>query len=402
MKHSICMIVFSHFKSDSRVKREALALSSAGYDVYCIGIRKKGEEKYSSYKNVNTINIMQWINVFPQGSIFRYFIGFFFFPMIAFFQLLRLHLKRIKISVIHAHNPPDHLILAGLFSKIFLRTKLILDRHEPYALQIVSNLNLSTKSLIFKLVQFYEKVTYLFVDCIIVVNNLEFNDVKEISPRKEILIIRNSLDIDKIRNLSSEKPKDKASFNILYQGFVSKRRDVDTIIFAIKELKDKIPNLECNIFGSGNFLKEAIQITKELGISDFCKFNGWVEQSVLFEKIKDADVCLITLKDIPVYHRATPNKLFEYMYYDKIIISADLPSLRDMAQDCSLFYIPGDHKSLEKQILRVWEKPDILQNLKSKMEQLVKQNDWKIDKEILLKEYKSLLREPKKTVRKKM
>jgi len=395
MKESICMIVFSHFSSDSRVKREAFALSATGYEVYCIGLGKRGEEKHSTIKNINTINIMKWIDAFPQGSIMRYFIGFFFFPVLAFFHLLRLHIKKINIAVIHAHNPPDHLILAGLFSKLIFKSKLILDRHEPYALQIISNLHLSTKSIVYKLFRLYEKIAYSIVDCIIVVNILEYNDVREISPNKEILIIRNSLDIDRIKNLPSEVPKNKNSFNVLYQGFVSKRRDVDTIINSIKGLEDEIPNLECNIFGDGNFQKEAIQITENLGMDGFCKFHGWVDQSVLFEKIMDADVCLITLKDIPVYHRATPNKLFEYMFYKKTIISADLPSMRYMAQDCSLFYIPGDHKSLEKQILNIWKNPDILKNSQNKMEQLVKQNDWKIDKEIMLKEYKTLLQNPK-------
>ena len=58
----------------------------------------------------------------------------------------------------------------------------------------------------------------------------------------------------------------------------------------------------------------------------------WIKQNELLNIMKESDVFLLTLKDIPVYHRAAPNKLFEYIFAKKPIIAAKLPTILSLTE----------------------------------------------------------------------
>jgi len=392
-KNSVCMLLFSHFESDARPRREAISLREQGFQVYCISLGKKNEKKVTINNDIVLIKKLKWIENLPQGSFIRYIISFTIFVIVCFFELLRLASKGIRFDVIHIHNPPDHLVFAALPFKLFFKTKIILDRHEPFALQIISNLNKSTNGVLYKILRIYEKFSYKFVDLIFVVNKIEYTDVNDLMKNKKIRIVRNSFDKQRLRVDNEKKPfnADYETYTVLYQGFISKRRDIDTIIHAIKILKDKIPKIRCVIIGDGDYLEEAKIESEKLGLKSTINFYRWMNQNELFELIRKANLCLVTLKDIPVYHRATPNKLFEYMNFKKPIIVADLPSLRDLSQGVCLFYNSEDPQCLADKILFVYNKPSKISKLIQKMDVVLEKNLWQIDEQVLISAYNEII-----------
>lgn len=266
-KKNIAMIVYSHFESDVRVKREAYSLSSEGYNVYCISLRLKNEERYEDRNGVKVIKLFKWLSIIPKGSLLRYIIGSSLFILASFIELLKIKKSKVNFHVIHIHNPPDHLILSGLLFKWIYNATLVLDRHEPFALQIVSNLGKSEESILYKILSAYECIVYKFVDYFIVVNNIEKNDVRLITNNKPVYTIRNSFNntINNNKIQGRERVENEHHFLILYQGFISERRDIDTLIEAIDILRKKYSDIRCYIIGDGDYLQKSIDMVKKEG-----------------------------------------------------------------------------------------------------------------------------------------
>ncbi len=109
-----------------------------------------------------------------------------------------------KISAIHVHNPPDHLILVALPFKRLYNTKIILDRHEPFALQIISTLGFSIKSFLFKLLKVYGKICYFFSDGIITINRIDKEVIQRIIKEKNIITVGNYLDFTKYQEKNTK------------------------------------------------------------------------------------------------------------------------------------------------------------------------------------------------------
>ncbi|MHA1223675.1 MAG: glycosyltransferase [Candidatus Heimdallarchaeaceae archaeon] len=389
---NICMIVLSHYEGDPRVKREAKSLIKNGYNLYCISLRKKGEPKERDVDGVKVIKIMKWLQKFPQGSIFRYLFGFTFFIIDSFFTLLKLNLCGVKFDVLHFHNPPDHLVFIGIFHRLFKRSKIILDRHESFALQVLGNLNIQRQGFLYNLLKFYEKINCMIANAVILVNRMELEDLEAMLPNKSIFLVRNSLDIENIKIHEDIETKEDNYFTVLYQGYIAKKRDLNTVVEAIKIADESIPKLRCLILGDGEYLENLKILVKEKGIEDLIEIRGWVDSSIVIKEIKKADVCLITLTDTPAYRRATPNKLFEYMYFKKPIIAANFEYLKELSEDTCLYYQPSNSSDLAKKIIETYKFPDFLANKLERMSEVLKHNLWELDEKNLLECYKFLIK----------
>lgn len=387
------MIVFSHYESDSRVKREAQSLSQNGYNIMCISLGEKKEKKIKIYdSNITVIKKMHWLHRFKKGSFIRYLIGCTLFFFVSFIEMLKIHSKH-KINLIHIHNPPDHLTFIALPFKLLYNSKIILDRHEPFAIHFISKIGFSLKSVLFSFLLAYEKLSYLFIDAIITINDIERLDVKRIASRKKIVIIKNSLDItlfqkSNVNNLSNEN---RDEYIILYQGIISLKRDIDTLIYAVKKIITEIPDLKCYIIGNGDYLDEAINLTEKLSLEKTFIFSKkWLKQCELIKLMAKADIFLLTLKDIPVYHRAAPNKLFEYMYLNKPIIAANLPIIRKLTENTCYYYQSENPNDLGEKILMLRKNPDLFCSEKGNYNEILKNNAWEIEEKKLLLLYQEL------------
>lgn len=387
---NVCMIVLSHYEGDPRVKREANTLIKNGYNVYCISLRKEGEPKTTIVEEVKVIKTMKWLQKFPQGTLLRYLFGFTFFIIGSFFKLIKLNITGVKFDILHFHNPPDHLVFTGIFHRLFKRSKIILDRHESFALQVLGNLNIQKQGFMYKLLRFYEKINCKIANAVILANKIEQRDLEEMLPKKAGYLVRNSLDIETIKIHDEVVSENSDFFTVLYQGYIAKKRDLDTVVDAVKQAKVEIPKLRCVILGDGEYLENLRISVKEKDIEDFIEVRGWVDNSIVIKETKKADVCLITLIDTPAYRRATPNKLFEYMYFNKPIIAADFEHLKELSEDTCLYYQPSNTADLANKIRLAYEHPKLLQDKLKKMSTVLKKNLWEVDEKKLLECYDTL------------
>lgn len=386
---NICMLSFSHFEKDPRVQREAFTLANNGYSVYCICLRNKDDTKYKEYKGIKLIQVLKFVSKIPKGSLSRYFFGFFIFPFVSLVNLFKLKTQIKKISAIHVHNPPDHLILTALPFKILFKTKVIMDRHEPFALQIISTLGFSTTSFLFKLLKVYEKNFNFFSDGIITINRLDNEEMQKMFKRKTVITIGNYLDFTQYQEQNRSVRK-KKKVSLIYQGLISKKRDIGNLILGLKYFNEKFENFECLIFGDGDYVEEMNKAIIEYHLENHVIYRGWITRTDLMNEIKNADICIITVKDLPIYKMYTPNKLFEYMYYRKKIIAPNIEFLKELSNNSCYFYEIEDPKDLATKLFEAISSVKEFEEKLTKMSQALDDHNWRNEQEKLVEFYSTI------------
>lgn len=168
-------------------------------------------------------------------------------------------------------------------------------------------------------------------------------------------------------------------------------KGVENILEAAVELK-KMNHKVCVwiVGGPDVAVKELKGKAEKSGLTDReVVFHGRIEPSLVSSALWACDVCVYPAP--ASRHRyfmrdTSPLKLFEYMAAGKPMICADIPPVRDIVDEQSaLLYKPGNTEMLARQIETVLSDPAAAKKRADNAREIVKNHDWKIRMERILK-----------------
>jgi len=113
------------YPHDSRVRKEAASLTEAGFGVTIIA--PAGEDQ-PARDVVDGVTVYRYPRP-PGGEELIGYLWEYGYSMVAMFVLSLAALVREGFGVVHAHNPPDTLVLIGLFYKL-LGKRFVFDHHD--------------------------------------------------------------------------------------------------------------------------------------------------------------------------------------------------------------------------------------------------------------------------------
>jgi len=122
---NICIITYSLYEMDPRVRREAESLVNRGDEVDVICLRAEGKGKYGRISGVNIYRIQQ---CFEEKRPIDYIRNILFFFFISAFKVTVLFLKR-GYDLIHVISYPDFEVFANFIPKLF-GAKVVINIHE--------------------------------------------------------------------------------------------------------------------------------------------------------------------------------------------------------------------------------------------------------------------------------
>lgn len=301
-------------------------------------------------------------------------------------KLLKLNKKR-KYSHVHVHNPPDTLVFAALPLKLLKNVTLILDVHDPMPEIFASRFEKNMDSLVVKSIKLLEYFCCRLSNKVITVNDTIFDNFQE-SGINNVFVVMNSPD----ENLFTKKKRTtckedfglQGKFIVLYEGSIMKRRGLQTLVDAINHIKDEIPNICCLIVGDGDYLATIKNKVNELKLDDQVQLLGRRPVEEMPEYIAISDVCVIPFTDTPINNIGTPNKLFEYMIYEKPIIIPKLKAMSELlSEDECLFFNPGDSQDLAKCIHKVYSEPNEIIKIIINYKKVYNACEWNVMKQRL-------------------
>jgi len=331
------------------------------------------------FKNKEKINLNLIFAPVLIDYVYHYcgsFLSNLIFDLWASLKLVQLN-KKNKIDLVYFF-PETQPLLSTSIAKI-VNTKRVYDlesstiqRNEFYNLKIKPKTYSLYKSIFKKIDHFFALTEGL---------KRELIDLYQINPQR-ISINPDGVDLS-LFNPGKLKKDDK--FNLLYVGSISNLREIEYLVLAVGNLKEKIPNIHLKIVGHcyvKGYLNKLKDITKKVGIKENVEFELDVLHSKIPNYVSKADICFCLLKDIHSFRVSSPVKLFEYLAMNKVTISTDMESTRAIIKDGynGLLIKPIKNENIDELISiieEVYKNKKLRKKIEANARRSIKSYDWK-------------------------
>lgn len=267
--------------------------------------------KEFKYKNAEVIRINK--NELKTGTVQRAFNYLNYFV-----QAIKIGIKESKQSDLIIATSPQLLVgVAGAMVSKINKKKFLIDIRDLWP-DIVLDMNVMKKyNPIYLFLKLLEKFMYK-QSIYLVYNSPGFKSYLEQKYDKEkMTLITNGID-DFILDYFGDKkieiqPKEK--YQILYAGNLGIAQDIKILVDLAKKRKD----IEILLVGKGsqeNLIKEKI---REFNLKNITLISS-VPRNELLKFYDETDILFLQLKDIKMFEKTIPSKIFEYLASQKPII----------------------------------------------------------------------------------
>ncbi|HSZ01435.1 MAG TPA: glycosyltransferase [Terriglobales bacterium] len=166
-RKKICMLAYTNYESDNRVRRYAETLAKRGDRVDVIALYGPSRQHE---KQINGITVSRIQNGdFNDLSKWTDALRLLRFLCRSSVSMARLHIRN-RYDVIHVHNMPDFLVFAAWYPKL-TGARLILDIHDIVPERFANEFKTTLRTAYVKLLQAIAKMSARFVDHVIVSNH---------------------------------------------------------------------------------------------------------------------------------------------------------------------------------------------------------------------------------------
>lgn len=309
-----------------------------------------------------------WIYVSQSKAVISRLLNYFSFVISAFFVGL---FKIKKQDVLMVESPPLFLgITAYLLAKL-KGAKMVFNVSDLWPesaekLEIISNKTLL--SMATKLEEFcYRKAALISGQTQGIIKNISSR-----FPNKKVYWLKNGVDINfyDVNKTIEENAWRKEhnytceDFILFYGGIIGHAQGLDVILNAAKQLEN-YENIKFVLLGNGPEKERLLKLKAELRLNNL-QFYDAVPKSQMQKIIIDTNASIIPLKRLDLFKGAIPSKIFENLALKKPIIlgvEGEAEELFIQQGKCGVSFTPEDSKDLAKQILHLYNNPNLVKEL---------------------------------------
>ena len=408
------MVLDHAFPPDLRVENEARTLVAAGFDVAILAIgadtRIKSEDmdgitirRYPLSNNVRnklrglagSIPLIEWVYGRAIEKIYREW----------------------QFDALHAHDL--YLFGACLRAGRRLGVKVVGDMHENWV-HALSQYRWSTHypgKAVINLDRWDTLETRWSSEVdrlIVVIDEMKERMVQKSIREEHIVVVPNTISrtfFDDLLSAEASAPPGTAleiessgksmsdtesTVNLIYTGGMDLHRGLASLVEAMPEIRNEIPNVRLTMVGDGAIRADLEKQSKKLAVDDIISFKGWQPQETIPAYIHRADIGLIPhLKSVHT-DNTIPHKLFHYMYLGVPVVASDCDPLQRIieAEQAGTVYSSGDSGALAAEVIKLARDPGLRNKMGSRGRIAVAERyNWEYTAEKLVDLYDALLEE---------
>ena len=385
-RKKVCMVAYSPYESDNRVRRYAETLAGRGDRVDVIAISSAGLDQEKTEINGVTVYRVQH-REFNERSKWTYASRLLRFLVSSTRELTRLH-KQNRYDVIHIHNMPDFLVFAAWYPKL-TGAKIILDIHDVVPELFASKFQTKFKAAYVRFLKAIEKISARFVDHVIVSNHLWHKTIIERSvPKERCSVLLNHVDAKMFSPQVRTRTDDRVI--VLFPGSLQWHQGLDIAIVAFAEVKRRVPNAEFHIYaGSGGDRKASLRsLVQRLGLEESVKFYQGVPLDEVAQVIANADLGVVPKRADSFGNEAYSTKIMEFMSQGIPVVASRTKIDSFYFEEGMVHFFPsGDSQAMAEAMLEVINNKDLRESLISRGYEYCERNSWDRNK----KEYLDLV-----------
>jgi glycosyltransferase involved in cell wall biosynthesis len=383
-----CMVSYSMYDSDNRVRRYAETLVKHGYSVDAVSLRRAEQVVHNNVVNgVRVFRIQSRVK--NERGKFDYLAKLILFFWRSIMFLTREQLKE-RYDLIHVHSVPDFEVFAALYPK-FMGSKVILDIHDIVPEFYTSKFGASQNSLTFKSLVAIERLSTGFSDHVIASNHIWQKRLQgRAVPESKVTTILNFPDTQVFQPKGRDRNDGK--FVLLYPGTLTYHQGLDIAVRAFSTIKDAVPEAEFHIYGSGDqsaFLKSLVA---QFGLENRVFFKGSLAVEEMVRVIENADLGIVPKRGNGFGNEAFSTKILEFMAMGVPVIVPDTEvDTFYFNENVAKFFRANDENSLADAMLLLIKNSAVRETLVRNASEFVKKYTWDVNQHIYLDLVDSLL-----------
>jgi glycosyltransferase involved in cell wall biosynthesis len=377
----VCMVAYSDYRTDTRVRREAEALVARGDSVTVISLAPAGETSLADLNGVRLVQVR--VRRYRGSGALTYLVNYLVFFLLASLRLAVLHLRE-SFHIVQVHTLPDFMVFTALVPKL-LGAKVILDVHDLMPELYRSKFGLDEYHPLVRLIAWTERASIAFADRAIAVHEVHLKAlVRHGNPAGKFTVLMNLPDPALFTRENPRVHRESAGLKLIYHGTVSHRHGLQVLLQAMAILGPDIEGLELHIIGDGDGIPNLVSLVEALNLSGKVLIHrGFHPPEEIVPLIRGADVGVVpTLVDAFTRYML-PVKLLEYVALGLPVICARTETLETYFDDDMVAYFrSGDSQDLSEVIRALHRNPGRLAEIVANAEKFNREYGWEQHKSI--------------------
>ena len=373
-----CMLAYTFYETDNRVRRYAEALAERGDSVEVISLKR--DENQPDEEIVNGVKVfrIQTRVINERGKLPHLLRHLVFLVKSSLFLIKKSIMS--PYDIIHVHSVPDFEVFAAWFPKC-LGTRIILDLHEIVPEFYAEKFKVSERSVIFRALKLIEKASARFADHVIIVNHLLEEKLISRSVNKEKCDTFINYPAGALFTISPKKPEKNDRFVMIYPGSLNWHQGLDIAIKAFYLVKDRLPDAEFHIYGEGSAQPELEKLIRELDFSSRVILKGVLPSNEMARVMAMADLGIVPKRADSYGNVAFSTKILEFMALRVPVIASDTRIDKYYFNDSNIrFFKSGDEKSLAEAIFDLAKNPEVGKRMAENGYRHAAANNWEVKK----------------------
>lgn len=374
-RRRVCMLAYTFYEFDNRVRRYAETLAKRGDHVDVIALSSEYfREPVEEFNGVTVYRIQH--REYNEASKWSYAIRLLRFLLRSSRFLANLY-ERHRYDVVHIHNMPDFLVFAAWYPKT-RGAKLILDVHDIVPELFKNKFTTRLSSAYVWALKAIEKVSAQFAHHVIVSNDLWRSTLVERSvPEEQCSVCLNHVDLSIFYRRQRTRKDDK--FIVLFPGSLQWHQGLDIAIRAFSQFNKSVPNAEFHIYsGGGEDQKHSLMaLAESLGVAESVMLMGGVQLDQMPQVIANADLGVVPKRADSFGNEAYSTKIMEFMSQGiPVVVSRTKIDSFYYEEGVVHFFESGNSDEMAKAMLEVFHNNKLRETLQMRGYEYSQQNSW--------------------------
>jgi len=349
-----CMVAYSFYDSDNRVRRYAETLARRGDDAEALGLRQPGEPATGMLNGVRVSRIQSRRRDERGQLIYLARILRFWIKSSA---ILAWRHRRGPYDLIHVHSVPDFEVFAAWFPRL-QGAKIILDIHDIVPEFYASKFGVDQNSAVFRALKLIERASCRFAHHVISANHLwhEVLTRRAVVPEKCTVFLNY---VDKTIFYPRQRTRTDDRFVLVYPGGLQKHQGLDVAIRAMPAIRREVPEAELHIYGDGNQKEALMAMIGELDLAQAVFLHREVPLHEVPELLANADLGVVPKLAEGFGNEAYSTKILEFMSQGlPVVLSRTKIDSYYFTDDTVRFFNSGDVDGLAAAVVSLAKDPE--------------------------------------------
>jgi len=370
-----CMLAYTFYDADNRVRRYAEALVRRGDQVDAIALARKGQPAFEVIRGVRVYRIQS--RVINETGPFSYLIKLllFFFRSAWFLAVKQF---REPYDLIHVHSVPDFEVFATIVPRL-LGCKVILDIHDIVPEFYASKFKVKEDSLVFRMLVMLERLSIAYSNHVIIANHLWYDKLTQRSVRKEKCTAVINYPDPSIFSRRGGRTRTDNGFVMCYPGTLSWHQGLDIAVEAVALLRERVPALRLQLIGDGPERESLKRLIRERGLEDRITLTGLIPMEQVAEIMSRIDLGIVPKRADSFGNEAFSTKIMEFMAMNVPVLASRTKIDEYYFNDRIVqFFESGNARDLADKILLLIERPARRAELLAFSAEFIALNNWDV------------------------